>query len=224
MKYGTCYLQIHSILQFNLHQIGAESTRRTAVVGVQMVLMMAFILKKKVASCTVILKNNACHGIFRHFCGFSFFVCHLYAWFCVCVLSWEVWTVTSLSTVLVSVCAYKWSEILASRERQHACTLLKCSLVCVWCHGCATVLTVSFHWRCMLAVFVFFVTFWCTQPEQSLYVLWHCLSLLAPSAISFFFWFPLSAFHFHFLPRRHHSSNTLSCMFFRSVCHQDDLL
>lgn len=139
----------------------------------------------------MILKNNACHGIFRHFCGFSFFVCHLpcvlYAWFCVCVLSWEVWTVTSLSTVLVSVCAYKWSEILASRERQHACTLLTCSLVCVWCHGCATVLTVSFHWRCMLAVFVFFVTFWCTQPEQSLYVLWHCLSLLAPSAICFFF-------------------------------------
>lgn len=139
----------------------------------------------------MILKNNACHGIFRHFCGFSFFVCHLpcvlYAWFCVCVLSWEVWTVTSLSTILVSVCAYKWSEILASRERQHACTLLTCSLVCVWCHGCATVLTVSFHWRCMLAVFVFFVTFWCTQPEQSLYVLWHCLSLLAPSAICFFF-------------------------------------
>lgn len=47
-------------------------------------------------------------------------------------------------------------------------------LVCVWYRGCVIatlfwLLTVSFPWWCMLAVFLFlcFRTLWCTWPEQS---------------------------------------------------------
>lgn len=116
-------------------------------------------------------------------------------------------------------------------------------LVCVWYRGCVIatlfwLLTVSFPWWCMLAVFLFlsFRTLWCTWPEQSSVCTVAVSRLLSlSSAIRFFMSHPPFCLLLHQNTATHlpHLSLRvsiavilsiliiLSRMFFHFVCYQD---
>lgn len=124
-----------------------------------------FLKKKKEKERTFLLHcdSNMLVVESTRICGFCpcvhYLLCVLCALFFLSVLM-GVWTVTSLATVLVCVCCSR-CEVLSSSPEDW---LLKMSLVCVRYCGCVIatlfwLLTVSFHWRCMLAVFLCFVPF-----------------------------------------------------------------
>lgn len=133
---------------------------------------------------------------------------------------WTV-TVTSLATVLVCVCCWKSEVILA---------FLRCVLRLavktywsVWYRGCviATLLTVSFHWWCMLAVFLCFVSFDALGLSS---LCMYCCSVLSFLSCFFFMFFlfffpPKHKIHFFMFPML--SFVILSRMFFHFVCDHD---
>lgn len=91
-----------------------------------------------------------------------------------------VWTSHCLlATVLVSVCVLEDVRLVGPLQE----TVKDVTGLCVWPQSCAVatwLLTVSFHWRCMLAVFFFLFLFHsgCTRPERSSFVLFSVSSPL----------------------------------------------